>query len=670
MQAYTSDRLRNVVLMGHGGSGKTTLAEAMLFASGATSRMGSIESKNTVSDFDELEHDHGYSISTSLLAIEWADHRINLIDTPGYADFEAEVVEGCAAADVALITVDAASGLQAGTELAWRHADEAGPLPRMVVVTRLDRENADFDAAVSALRERFGTKVVPLAAPDRSGPGFSALVDLIAGAPEEAADAREMLVESVAETDDDLVNKYLEGEEISAGELSEALAAAVAKGEVIPVLPASATDQVGVSELMVAITALLPSPLGREHPLEEGSVTTEPDGPLVARVFKTTADPFVGRLSFMRVLSGTLTPDANPYNVQRKTTERLGHLFLQRGKEQIEVPELVAGDVGVAAKLAETRTGDTFVATESASKRVVPSLPLPAPTYRSALRPRTQADVDKLSSALQRIEEQDPSIRVERIVETGEIVMSTLGDAHVNIAAARLQQAFGVGVDVTVPRVPYRETITTGARAEYKHRKQTGGHGQYGHVVIELSPLARGEGFEFEQRVVGGNVPRQFIPAVEKGLNETLSDGPLAQSPVVDLKVALVDGSAHSVDSSEMSFKIATSYAFKQGVLDARPVLLEPMMTMRIRVPSDCVGDVMGDLNSRRGQVHGVQPEGTDSLVEAQAPLAEVQRYSTDLRALTQGRGSFEFEFDRYVEVPAAVQDQVLKGLKAAAAEA
>ena len=667
MKSYTSDQLRNVVVMGHGGSGKTTLAEAMLFVSGAISRMGSVEASSTVSDFDDLEHDHGYSISASVLAIESSDHRINVIDTPGYADFEGEVVEGCAAADAALITVDAASGPQAGTESAWTHADRAGPLPRIVLVTRLDRENADFDAVVSALREQYGTKVVPLAVPDGLSADFTATIDLVRDAPETAAEAREVLVESVAETDDELLNSYLEGEEISGDQLSSALAVAVAAGDVVPVMPVSATAGVGVNELLERIVQLLPSPLGREHALEDGgSVTTAAAGPLVASVFRTSADPFVGRLSFVKVLSGTLTPDANPYNVQRRTTERLGHLFVQRGKEQIEVPELVAGDIGVAAKLAETVTGDTLVASESESVRVTPASLLPS-TYRSALHPRTKADVDKLSSALQRIMEQDPTIHIDRDPDTGEIVMTTLGDAQVNIAAARLEGTYSVAVDVSLPRVPYKETITAPVKAEYKHKKQTGGHGQYGHVVIELQPLSRGEGFEFAQKVVGGNVPRQFIPAVEKGLAEQLPDGPLARSPIVDMKVTLVDGSAHSVDSSEMSFKIAASQALRQGILEARPILLEPMMKLTIRAPSDYMGDIMGDLNTRRGQVEGVEPDGQYSVIRAHAPLSEVQRYSTDMRALTQGRGRFEIEFDRYVEVPANVQGQVLKELAAAA---
>ncbi len=660
MQSYTSDRLRNVVLIGHGGSGKTTIAEAMLFASGAISRMGSVDSQNTVSDFDVLEHQHSYSISTSLLAVEWAGHRINVLDAPGYADFDCEAVEACSAADSALIIVDAVGGVQAGVETAWAHADDFR-LPRMVLVSRLDRENADFDGVLASLRERFGTKVVPLAMPDGVAHDFSATIDLLSDA-DAAPGAREMLVESVAETNDELLDKYLEGDEISADELSAALASAVATGDVVPVLPVSATAEIGIKELLDRIVALLPSPLGREHALADGSTTTDALGPLVAHVFKTTADPFVGRLTFLKVLSGTLKADQSPYNVQRETTERLGHLFLHRGKEQIEVSELVAGDIGVAAKLSETLTGDTMVAT-AADVVTVPPLPLPEPTYRSALHPTTKADVDKLSSALQRIQEQDPSIHIERDSDTHEIVMVTIGDAQVNVAAQRLAETYGVAVDALLPLVPYRETVSATTKSEYKHKKQSGGHGQYGHVVIAIEPMTRGDGVEFADKVVGGSVPRQFITAVEKGVNETLPDGPLANSPIVDVRVTLLDGSAHSVDSSEMAFKIATTQALKQGILDARPVLLEPVMKLRIRVPSDHVGDVMGDLNTRRGHVHGVEPDGDFSYVEADAPLAEVQRYTTDLRAVTQGRGSFTIEFDRYVEMPGNVQEQVLKEL-------
>ena len=682
MQAYTSDQLRNVVLMGHSGAGKTTLGEAMLLASGALNRLGRVEDGNTVADFDVEEQRRTYSISLAMLPVEWRGCRLNVIDTPGYADFAGEVVSGAAAADAAVVAIDAAAGIEGGAEAAWDLAD-ARSLPRLVAVTRMDREHADFDRVLADLRERYGVRVVPLTLPIGSGDGFAGVVDLVGGQarmgaegaaadpPPELADAvaaaREQLIESVAETDDELLELYLEGEELPAERVASTLAAAVAAGAVVPVLAACAVSGAGVRAFMDAAATLLPSPLGREHALTEGSVVTG-EGSLVAHVFKTTADPFVGRLTFLKVLRGDLTPDANPWNVQRRTAERLGHLYLQRGKEQIETPRLVAGDIGVAAKLSATVTGDTFAASADAAGAAAPPLPFPEATFRSALHPRTKADVDKLGTALQRLVEQDPTIVVERTPDTGETVMSTIGDAQANIAAARLEANYGVAVDVTVPLVPYRETITAKASAEYRHRKQTGGHGQYGHVVIALEPTERGAGFSFEEKVVGGNVPKQFIPAVEKGLAEQLPDGPLTHSPIVDMRVTLLDGSSHSVDSSEMAFKLAASQALKQGFMEARPILLEPIVRLTIRVPGDRVGDVMGDLNGRRGQVHGVEPTGGVSTIQAEAPLAEVQRYGPDLRALTNGRGTFTVAPDRYAEVPAHVQEQVLKAMATAEA--
>ena len=681
MNAYTSEQLRNVVLLGHSGAGKTMLGEAMLFASGVTNRLGRVEDGNTVSDYDAEEHARTYSISLSMLPVEWAGQRLNIIDTPGYADFIGEVVSGLAAADSALITVDASSGIEAGAELAWDQAEARG-LPRFIAVTRMDREHANFEQVLDEVRDRFGVKVVPLAIPIGSADSFEGIVHLASGdarmgadatagpAPDDLADAieaaREQLIESIAETDDELLELYLEGEDLPPERVAAVLAAAVAAGDVVPVLPVCAVSGVGVRTLLNELARLLPSPLGREHELADGSCTTDPSGPLVVHVFKTAADPFVGRLTFMKVLSGVLTPDANPYNPARRTNERLGHLFIQRGKEQIETPQLAAGDIGVAAKLAETMTGDTLLGSDAQSERV-PALPFPEATFRSALHPKTKADVDKLSSALQRLVEQDPTLAVVRDANTSETVMSTIGDAQANITAARLEKNYGVEVDVTIPVVPYRETVTTKAKAEYRHKKQTGGHGQYGHVVIEVDAAERGAGFSFEQKVVGGNVPRQFIPAVEKGLMEALPDGPLAHAPIVDVRVTLLDGSSHSVDSSEMAFKLAASQALKQGFLDARPILLEPIVRLVVRVPGDRVGDVMSDLNGRRGQVHGVDTEGDYSVIQGEAPLAEIQRYGPDLRSMTNGRGTFTVAVDRYAEVPVHVQDQVLKQLQAAA---
>jgi elongation factor G len=480
------------------------------------------------------------------------------------------------------------------------------------------------------------------------------------------AAAREMLVEAVCESDDGLLEKYLDGGDVEDGELGQALAAGVAAGLLVPVVPVSAPKEIGVRAILDDIVRIFPSPAGREHALTEGSVKTEPAGPLVVHVFKTTADPFVGHLSFMKVLSGTLTPQTQPYNQRSRQAERLGHLYVTRGKEQIEVPALVAGDIGVAAKLQATVTGDTLVG-GAETKAAVPPVPLPVATYRTALHPKSKEDVDKLSQALHRITEQDPSVRVDRDPDTHEVIMTTLGEAQVAVAVARLKKVYGVEVEPTLPRVPYRETVSTATRAEYKHKKQTGGHGQYGHVVIKIEPLPRGQGFEFADAVVGGAVPRQYVPAVEKGIAEALPGGPFAHAPVVDLKVTLTDGSSHSVDSSEMAFKIAAQQALKQGMLSAQPVLLEPIMQLRIRIPSEYVGDVMSDMSGRRGAVHGVEPDGARSVIEADAPLAEVQRYASDLRALTGGRGRFQIAFDRYQEVPAHVQAQILPAVQEAA---
>jgi len=679
MKDYTSDALRNVVLMGHGSSGKTTLAEAMLHVSGAISRMGRVEDGNTVPDFDEEEHRRGYSISSALIPIEWGNARVNLIDTPGYADFEGEVVAASHAAEAALITVDGTAGVEAGTETAWEHADEAH-LPRVLLVTRLDREHANFDSVLARLRERFGPRCVPMAIPIGRASALEGAVDLLTGiayrgaaeseAPPELAGAiaaaRDMLIESVAETDDALLERYLEGGEITDEQLTQALHNGFAAGVVFPVLPVCATHEVGVRTLLDDVVRIFPSPLDRKHDDGTGLVA-DVNGPLAAHIFKTTADPFVGHLSFMKVLSGRLTPQMQPYNPRARSTERLGHLYLQRGKEQIEVAALVAGDIGVAAKLQGTITGDVLVSSPEAAV-VVPPLPLPLGTYRTALHPHSKEDVDKLSTALHRITEQDPTIRVERDPDTHEMIMTTLGDAQAAVAVAHLAKNYGVAVDATVPRVPYRETISAPAKSEYRHKKQTGGHGQFGHVVIEIEPLERGAGFEFADSVTGGSVPRQFIPAVEKGIAEALPEGPLAHSPLVDLRVRLTDGSFHAVDSSEMAFKLAAAQALKQGVLDAHPQLLEPVMRLRVRVPSEHVGDVMSDLSGRRGAVHGVESDGAWSAIEADVPLAEVQRYSSDLRALTGGRGRFEAHFDRYIEVPAHVQQQVIQSLEAAAA--
>jgi elongation factor G len=674
MKSYTTEQIRNAVLIGHSSTGKTALSEAALFLSGGTTRLGKVEDGTTVSDFDPDEQKRKISISLAVVPCEWAGHKITLIDTPGYPDFVGEVISGIRAADFGVVVVDAVSGVQVGTELVWRHADAAS-LPRLVFVNRMDRENANFDQAVQQLQSMFGKKVAPLCIPIGSQDNFSGVVNVVDGrayvgdkatpadVPGDMADAvaaaREQLVEAVAEADDDLLNKYLEGEDLSSGEITAALKKGIAAGVVIPVFAGSATKLIGVSKLLDAMLADCPSPADLP-PVKAGdkALPADPSGPLAAFVFKTTADPFVGRLTYLRVVSGTLKGDSHVWNANRNVDERLGQLSVVRGKTQEHVPQLVAGDIGAVAKLAQTVTGDTLCNKDQVV--TLPPLEFPRPPFNVAVTPKGKEAVDKLGPALQRIAEEDPTLVVHRDETTGETILSGMGDTHVEVAAERMKRKFGVEVELHAPRVPYRETITTKVDSEYIHKKQTGGHGQYARVNITLEPN-RGRGFEFVDKVVGGAVPRNYIPAVEKGVQEAMAEGALAHFPMVDVRVTLFDGKDHPVDSSEMAFKIAAAQALKQGALKANPVLLEPIYRLKVRVPESFTGDIMSDLNTKRAKVHGMSPEdGGITVIDAEAPLAEVLRYATDLRSITQGRGTFEMTFDHYEEVPPHLAQKVI----------
>ncbi|HZP58658.1 MAG TPA: elongation factor G [Dehalococcoidia bacterium] len=678
MKEYKTEQLRNLVLLGHGGTGKTSLAEAAAFASGAISRLGRVDDGTTVSDFEPDEQKRKISLSLALVPCEWANHKINLIDCPGYADFVAEVRSGIAAADLGVIVVDAVSGLQVGTEQAWQNADRAR-LPRVIFINRMDRENANFQQALDQLQARYGKKVAPLQLPIGAQDSFSGVVDLLqnkayAGEKGAAAEvpgdmqaavaaAREQLIEAVCEADDDVMARYLEGEELSADELTGALRKGIAAGVTYPVFVGSAAKNIGVTAFLDAIVADGPSPAdvapriaradGGEEPLK-----ADPAGPLAALVFKTSADPFVGKLTYLRVVSGTLKADSHVWNANHNVDERIGQIIILRGKTQDHVTALAAGDIGAVAKLAHTVTGDTLCQKDRAV--TLPGIEFPRPPYNVAVTPKGKADIDKLGPALQRIAEEDPSLVVRRDETTGETIISGMGDAHVEVAAERMKRKFGVDVDLHAPKVPYRETVTSSVDSEYIHKKQTGGHGQYARVNIKVEPN-KGGGFEFVDKVVGGAVPRNYIPAVEKGVQEALHEGALAHFPMVDIRVTLFDGKDHPVDSSEMAFKIAGSQALKQGALKANPVLLEPIVSMKIRVPESNTGDVMSDLNGKRAKVHGMTPEdGGMTVIDAEAPLAEVLRYATDLRSITQGRGSFEMEFDHYEEVPQHLAQKVI----------
>ena len=679
MKEYSTKDIRNVALVSHGGNGKTSLAEAMLFDSGAVTRLGRVEEGNTTSDYDPDEIRRHSSVTLSVVPVEWNGTKINLLDTPGYADFVGEEKAGLRAADAGLLLVDATAGVQVGTEYAWTYLNERD-LPRMVVVNRMDRENANFDQTVEALRSRFGSKLAAVQIPIGSQDSFRGVVDLVrmkaylgekgtegeipADLSSQVEAYREKLVEAVAETDDDLTMKYLEGEEITEEELRAALHSATRRGALVPILAASAAKNIGVTAVMDAVVELLPSPaelppvLARPaaggDPVE---LAADPAGPLASLVFKTAADPYVGKLTYFRVYSGTFKGDSHVQNANRKKDERIGQVFFLRGKNQENTTQVVAGDIAAVAKLSETGTGDTLCNDDC--QFILDGITFPKPAFRAAVGPKTKTDQDKLGPALQRVAEEDPTLRLERDPDTGEIILSGVGEAHVHVAAERMQRKFGVGIELRRPRVPYRETITHKTQAEYKHKKQTGGAGQYGHVFLELEPLPRGSGFEFTERVVGGAVPREFYPAVEKGVREGLKEGILAHYPITDVRVTLYDGSSHPVDSKAIAFELAGLQALKKGMQQGGPVLLEPVMRLRVRVPDANTGDVLSDLNGKRAQVQGMTPEDGMTVVEASAPLAELMDYATDLRAITQGRGSFEMEFDHYQEVPQHLAQKV-----------
>jgi len=681
VKEYSGDRIRNVVLLSHGGTGKTSLAEAMLYNTGAIKRLGKVDEGTTVSDYDPEEIRRHISVNTSLVPCEWRDHKINVLDTPGYADFVGEMKGATRVADACIIVVDATSGVEVGTELVWKYADERD-LPRLVFINKMDRDNANFGRTLNQLREAFEANFVPLQLPVGVGEGFEGLIDLVTMKAyvgeekdippellEEARSFQQALVEAAAEAEDELIVKYLEGEELTAEEIRRGLVAGTKARSVILVLCGSATQVVGSQALLDAIVEYLPSPAESEvrarSPLSglEETLEMSPASPLAALVFKTFADPYVGKLTYFRVYTGVMESDSRVLNASRNKEERIGQLFHLRGKEQEAVKSISTGDIGAVAKLQATSTGDTFC--DKDHPLLLAEIGFPHPVYSAAIKPKTKADLDKMGTALARLVEEDPTLRVSREQDTRETILSGMGESHVEIAARRLERKFGVEIETDVPKVPYKETIRSTASAEGKHKKQTGGRGQYGVVQLRLEPLPRGQGFEFVDKIRGGAIPHNFIPAVEKGLKEAIQTGVLAGYPAIDFQAVLYDGKYHPVDSSEIAFKTAASLGFKKAMEEANPVLLEPIMKLAITVPEEFMGDVLGDLNSKRARVMGMEQSGGLSVITAQAPLAEIQRYATDLRSITQGRGYFTMEFDHYEEVPDHVAQEIIARAKA-----
>jgi elongation factor G len=693
LKTYDAKDIRNVLLVGHGGSGKTTLLEAMLFASGAVTRMGTVEDGNTVSDHDPDEQRRQISVSLAMAPIEWEDVKINVLDAPGTADFVGDVRSAIRAADAVIVVVSAVDGVEVQTEYAWELAVQEN-LPRAIFVNKLDRERADFQATLDQLVSSFGNQVAPFELPIGAEHEFNGIADLLhekadlypSGPKAEESDwpdeihamadpAREKLIEAVAESDDALIEKYLEEGTLPEADIIRGAKEGYANARLAPVLVGSASKAIGIDRLLDFIVEEFPSPLERA-PLsviakggEEKERPCDPNGPTTAFVFKTVSDPFVGHITMFRVFSGRVRPDSSVHNATQGTDERIGQLFALRGKEHESVSEVPAGDIGAVAKLPHTHTGDTF-ATKDDPVQLAP-VELPEPLLAYAISPKTKGDEDKLATGLARLREEDPTFRVARNDETHETVIYGMGEAHLGVQMARLKAKFGVDVDAKPAKIAYRETVRGKAKAQGRHVKQTGGHGQYAVCEIEIEPLPRGEGFVYEDKIYGGAIPQQFIPSIEKGIVKTMSEGVLSGNPMVDVKVTLVDGKFHSVDSSDMAFQIAGSLALKEGVEAAGVSLLEPIVQLAVTVPDSFTGDIMGDLNAKRGKIQGMdQIGGGKQVINALVPQAEVARYVIDLRSMTGGRGAFSMTFSHYEEMPQHLAQKVIDEYQRAREEA
>lgn len=690
MKGIPTKDLRNLAVIGHGACGKTSLCEALLFTAGAIKTLGTVEAHSTVMDFDPEEAERRKSLSAGFASLTWKKHGVHLVDTPGDSNFIAEAQGVLQVLDGALLVISAVAGVEPQTEKIWSHARSLG-IAGLALVNMMDRENADFDGAVSGMAESFGVKPVALQIPIGEGEKFRGVIDLVEGKAyvygdtsgkfktedipadlaDRAAAARKEMLEAIAEANDDLIEKYLEGQELTEEEIAHGLVTAVRAGAFLPVVCGSAAKNIGMGPLLDDVIRSLPSPedIGARKGNEPGDEGKEIDrapsetAPFSAVVFKTLVDPFAGSLSVMRVVSGKLLPDLHVLNVRRGGKERLAHPLWLFGKKQNAAEEASPGDIVAVAKLRDTHTGDTL------SDEKAPILfPYASPSrgvISYAVGAKSKQDEDKVHSSLHRLIEEDPTLHLERDPQTKESILSGMGQQHIEVAVEKLKRKFGVEVALHTPKVPYKETVKGKANAEGKLKKQTGGHGQFAVAWIEVSPLPRGKGFEFEDRIVGGVIPRNFIPAVEKGILETLPHGVLAGFPVVDVKAAVYDGKHHPVDSSEMAFKLAASMGFKMAMEQAQPTILEPVMSMEIVVPDENVGDVIGDLNARRGRVLGVDSRAGHQVVKAQAPMAEVLKYAQSLTSITSGKGTFTMDFNHYDEAPAAVREKIIAAAKA-----
>ncbi|MDD4088259.1 MAG: elongation factor G [Tissierellia bacterium] len=669
MKTYNADKIRNVALLGHSSCGKTTITEALLLNTKVTNRMGKVEDGNTVSDFDKEEKERQVSIGTSVIPIECQGTKINFLDTPGYFDFVGEVYGALKVADGAVLVVDASSGIEVGTEKSWKYLEQRN-MPRIIFINKLDKENIKFDELLDNLRDKFGKKVIPFTLPIGKGENIDGYMDILKGQsyidskpvetfPDTAAKAEELkaiLMESVAETDEELLEKYFEGEEFTDEEIHTGLKKAVLAGELVPVIVGAALKGLGSDMLMNTVVEYLP------NALDADSLKGSPAEPLSAFVFKTIVDPFVGKISLYKVMSGKMKKDTDVYNADSSESERIGSVFSLRGKEQIDVSEVEAGDIGATSKLQHFKTGDTI--SLKSNPVVYDRIDFPKPCYFMAITGKTKDSDEKIGSGLQRLNEEDPTFSIERNIETKELVVGGQGNIQLDVIASKLKNNYKVDVDLNAPKVAYRETIKGRSDVQGKHKKQSGGAGQYGDVHIRFEPSQ--EEFEFAEEIFGGSVPRNYIPAVEKGLRECLDKGVLAGCKVVNIKATLYDGSYHDVDSNEMAFKIAASLAFKKGMMEAKPILLEPIAKVEINIPDEYLGDIMGDMNKRRGRILGMEQQLDGSqIVKAEAPMAEMYTYAIELKSMTQARGTFEVEFLRYDEMPSNLAEKVIADYKA-----